>query len=325
MNIIILAVGRRNKIVQYFRKSLDGQGLVIATDANQYGPALYDADKYYIVPPITDPNYIERILEICKKEKVRGVLSLIDPELSLLAKNKEKFNDIGAIVIGSSYEMCETSFDKLKMFAWLKKHNYYCARSWQEKTQYYNDISKYGIKYPVIVKPSTGSASINVSKCYDQETIEFLTTHTEGLMIQEYLDGEEIGADVYIDMISGKAVSIFTKKKILMRAGETDKAVSFKNPELFRKIKKFVEEAGYRGPIDIDIFSLNGKFYINEVNPRFGGGYPHAYECGCDFMKMIINNLRGIENKEVIGEYQENVYMMKYNDIKIIQGLGGSL
>lgn len=31
-------------------------------------------------------------------------------------------------------------------------------------------------------------------------------------MIQEYLDGQEIGADVYIDMISGEVVSIFTKK-----------------------------------------------------------------------------------------------------------------
>ena len=133
-------------------------------------------------------------------------------------------------------------------------------------------------------------------------------------MIQEFLDGQEIGADVYIDVISGKVVSIFTKKKIKMRAGETDKAVSFKDPKLFALIEKFVSEAGYRGQIDIDIFNVEGEYYLSEVNPRFGGGYPHAYEAGCNHIKMIQNNLNGIINDECIGNYEENIYMMKYNE-----------
>ena len=75
-----------------------------------------------------------------------------------------------------------------------------------------------------------------------------------------------------------------------MRAGETDKAVSFQVPALFALIEKFVKEAGYRGQIDIDIFDIGGAYYISEVNPRFGGGYPHAYECGCNHMQLILNN-----------------------------------
>lgn len=100
-----------------------------------------------------------------------------------------------------------------------------------------------------------------------------------------------------------------------MRAGETDKAVSFRDSTLFNLIEKFVLEAGYRGQIDIDIFDVNGTYYISEVNPRFGGGYPHAYECGCDHMSMILNNLKGIANKKNIGAYDEGIYMMKYNDV----------
>ena len=136
-------------------------------------------------------------------------------------------------------------------------------------------------------------------------------------MIQEFLDGQEIGADVYIDMISGEVVSIFTKKKLKMRAGETDKAVSFKDDKLFALIERFVKEAGYRGQIDIDIFEVNGEYYISEVNPRFGGGYPHAYECGCDHVLLIKNNLEGITNKKKIGAYDEGIYMMKYNEVAI--------
>ena len=138
-------------------------------------------------------------------------------------------------------------------------------------------------------------------------------------MIQEYLDGQEIGADVYIDLISGEVVSVFTKKKIKMRAGETDKAVSFKDPVLFDLIEKFVNEAGFRGQIDIDIFEIGGEYYISEVNPRFGGGYPHAYEAGCDHMKMILKNLRGEINIRSIGLYEDNVVMMKYNEVKIMR------
>ena len=136
-------------------------------------------------------------------------------------------------------------------------------------------------------------------------------------MIQEFLDGQEIGADVYIDMISQDVVSIFTKKKLKMRAGETDKAVSFKDERLFALIEQFVKEAGYIGQIDIDIFDVNGEYYISEVNPRFGGGYPHAYESGVDHMQLIINNLAGKENGKVIGAYENGTYMMKYNEVMV--------
>lgn len=317
LNILILAAGTRNKIVQYFKRTFDGIGTVVATDASTLGPAIYDADKYYIVPPITEEGYIDNILDICKKEQISGVLSLIDPELSLLAANEEKFKAIGVTIIGSSYDLCEMALDKMQMYEWLKAHGYNCARSWMDKEEFYKAVDAGEVSYPVFVKPYRGSASISISKVYDKETVDLLFAHEDDLMIQEFLDGQEIGADVYIDLLSGEVVSIFTKKKIKMRAGETDKAVSFKDPELFALIEKFVNEAGYRGQIDIDIFEIDGQYYISEVNPRFGGGYPHAYESGCDHMKLILNNLNGIANQKNIGAYEDGIYMMKYNEVKI--------
>lgn len=319
MNFLILAAGTRNKIVQYFKKAFNGIGNVIATDATRLGPALYEAGKYYIVPPITCEGYIDVILDICKKEKIAGVLSLIDPELSLLAANAERFKSVGTTVIGSSYKLCEMSLDKMQMYEWLNSHGYKCAKSWKDKEEFYRAVESNEVNYPVFVKPYRGSASISISKVYDRETVDLLYAHEDDLMIQEFLNGQEIGADVYIDMISGEVVSIFTKKKIKMRAGETDKAVSFKDTALFDLIERFVSEAGYRGQIDIDLFEIEGNYYISEVNPRFGGGYPHAYESGCDHMKLILNNLNGIANKKNIGAYDEGIYMMKYNEVKIVK------
>lgn len=317
INILILSAGTRNKIVQYFKKTLGENGKVIATDMSTIAPAIYEADKYYIVPRITEPGYIDIILDICKKENISGVLSLIDPELSLLAENEEKFKNIVTTVIGSSYELCERALDKMQMFQWLRSHGYNCAKSYVDKNEFFANVKTGKANYPVFVKPVRGSASIAISKVFDNETVDLLFDHSDNLMIQEYLDGQEIGADCYIDLLSGELVSVFTKKKIVMRAGETDKSVSFKDEKLFELIKKFVNESGWRGQIDIDIFEINGEYHISEVNPRFGGGYPHAYECGADHMKLIVNNLNGIVNSDVIGNYKENVYMMKYNEIMI--------
>lgn len=317
MNILILSSGTRNKIVQYFEKALAGNGKVICTDMSSLAPSVYEADKFYTVPRMTAPGYIDVILDICKKEEIDGVLSLIDPELSLLAQNREKFAAIGTTVIGSSYELCEMSLDKYQMYQWLKAHGYHCAKSYMDKQAFYEDVAAGKITYPVFVKPARGSASIAISKVYDRETIDLLFSHSDGLMIQEFLEGQEIGADVYIDLITHRVVSIFTKKKILMRAGETDKAVSFRDEKLFRLIQQFAEEAGFLGQIDIDIFQVDGEYFISEVNPRFGGGYPHAYECGCDHMKLILNNLQGIANERRIGNYEEEVCMMKYNEVMV--------
>lgn len=174
------------------------------------------------------------------------------------------------------------------------------------------------VSFPVFVKPVKGSASLNINKVISKKQLDVLFNLYDGLMIQEFLDGTEYGADVYIDMISGKPVSVFIKEKLKMRAGETDKAVSVKDEMLFDLIVRFVKASKFRGVIDIDVFKSNGEYYISEVNPRFGGGYPHAYECGVNFPKMIINNLSGSVNAQDIGGYNDGIYMMKYNEVKII-------
>ena len=122
-------------------------------------------------------------------------------------------------------------------------------------------------------------------------------------MIQEFMNGKEFGVDVYIDMISDKPVAVFIKEKLLMRAGDTDKSVSVQDKELEAIVLKLVNKIKFKGIIDIDIFKVNNKYYISEINPRFGGGYPHAYECGVNIPNMIINNLEAVVNEDVNFNY----------------------
>lgn len=321
MNILILSCGTRDKVVQYFKKAFGDEGRVITTDCNPYAPALYEGDAHYVVPRMTAPGYIDVVFDICKKEQITGVLSLIDPELSLLAKHKDDFAALGVTVIGSSYELCERTLNKWEMYCWMVEHNYPCAKSYIDLDYFFADVDTGKVTYPVFVKPAKGSASMQISKAYDKEMVEFLFHHGEFMMIQEYMDGQELGVDCYIDMISKEVVSIFSKKKLVMRAGETDKAISFENKELFEKVEKFVTENGFTGQIDIDIFEKDGVYYFSEVNPRFGGGYPHAFVCGVDHMTLIKNNLCGKINEKKIGGYAIDKVMMKYNEIMLMDAV----
>lgn len=316
-NILILSAGTRDKVVQYFKKALAGKGQVIATDCSEYAPAIYEADDYELVPRITEPGYLDRILEICERRKITGVLSLIDPELSLLAANRERFLAIGTTPVVPDAGAVELCFNKYAMYEKLTELGFATGKCFLDRKAFFDAADAGEISYPVFVKPVCGSASISINKAMDRETVEFLCSREEDLMIQEFMDGQEYGADVYIDMISGEVVSIFVKKKLKMRAGETDKAVSVKDDALFELICDFVKKMDFRGIIDIDLFEIDGKWYLSEVNPRFGGGYPHAYACGVNVPELIVNNLEGRVNTPDIGTYEAGMVMMKYNEIMV--------
>lgn len=320
MNILILSAGRRTKVVEYFKNEFNRiGGKVIATDCDKLAPALYVADKYIIVPRIDCDGYVQRILQICRQENIGGIISLIDPELELIAKNKADFEGIGVKLFVSDYETARVCFDKYEMFKFLQENNIPCAKTYLSVEDFKLAKDRGEIDFPVFVKPCCGSASLGINIVNNEKHLQLLFELSDNLIIQEYLKGQEYGADCYIDTVSKELVSVFVKKKIRMRSGETDKAISFKDEKLFEFLKDFIPKLKANGTIDIDIFDVNGKWYISEVNPRFGGGYPHAYECGCNFPKYILNNMQGIVNEPDIGNYESNVIMMKHDTLTMMR------
>ena len=317
-NILILSCGTRNKIVAYFRQELAGKGKVIAADHSPLAPALYEADEAIIVPHIQDAHYLETLLTVCKEKNIQAIFSLIDPELNLLAKYKKDFLAIGTIPIVSDIEKVAMCFNKYSLYEFLTQAQIPTPKSYLDEHKFLQDMRKGQISFPVIVKPYDGSASMQIHKVHSSDEMEALMVHDDHLMIQEFMDGTEIGADVYVDMLSRKVVSIFTKEKIKMRAGETDKARSIKDEKLFDLIQFVVEKVGLTGMLDVDLFKVGDEYMVSEINPRFGGGYPHAFGCGVSFPKMILNNLEGKVNPPQIGAYEADVFMAKYNELKII-------
>lgn len=320
MNILVTSAGRRVKIVEYFKNALKIEaGKVVATDCDQNAPALYFADAYEIVPRIDDPNYINILVDICEKHHINAIISLIDPELELLAQHKNVFDEKDIQLILSPHESVAISFDKFKTFEYLNNEGITTVPTYDDLEVVINRLKQDELTYPLVVKPARGSASIGLYIVENETELREAFNKFDDQIVQPYYKDKEFGIDVYIDMISGDLVDLFIKEKIRMRAGETDKSISIHNDKIETLVKQFIEQSDFIGPIDIDCFEYEGEYYISEINPRFGGGYPHAYELGCDFMSYIVENLKSQENKAYVGyNYPSNKTMLKYDRIKII-------
>lgn len=316
-SILFCSVGRRTKLLQDFKKTLNGNYNLVATDNSNIAPALYVADKSYIVPKICDESYIDTILNICDKENVKAVMTLIDPEIEVLAKNEDKFAKKGIKLFVPEYETAHLCFDKYEMYKYLTNKKIKTVLTYRTFKDFTDGYNKGKISFPVFVKPVNGSGSVGARKIEKMEDLKFITENDDSLIIQEFMDGIDLDADVYIDIISNEVVNVFSKKKLSTKIGGANKTISFKDEKLFNTIKEIAKVFKFRGAIDIDFFYKNGEYYLSEVNPRFGGAYIHAYGSGVDFIKNIMNNIQGKKNKEEIGNYEEDMVMMMYDDVII--------
>ncbi len=318
INFLCLNAGRRATLLKNLKQSLGDGVKIVATDNWSVAPALFFADNYYITKKINENGYMEEIFNICEKEKINVIATLIDPEIALIAKHKEEFKKRGILPLVPSYNTAQLCFDKYKMYEYLKENNIPTPLTFNNPNDFYKAYENKEISFPVFIKPITGSGSVGAQKIETQQQLQkALNDNQHTYIIQEYMDCGDIDTDVYIDCISGEIVSIFSKKKIETRIGGASKTISFIDSELFDFILNLTKKFDFSGAIDVDLFYKNGKYYLNEINPRFGGAYLHAFGAGVDFFKYIKNNCLKIENKSNIGDYKKNILMLMYDEVVI--------
>jgi len=317
-NILFCSVGRRAKLLQDFRESMNGSGKLIATDMSPVAPALFFADETYLVPPISAPGYFEKVKEIVVKSEAKAITTLIDPEIELLAKHRTELVEMGVLPLCPADWTAHLCFDKYEMFKHLHDKGVRTVLTYNTLESFKEGLSKGEVAFPVFMKPISGSGSVGIGRCDTMEQVE--EKWNDGkftYIIQELMTGGDCDADVYVDCISHKPVAVFSKKKIESRIGGASKTISYKDPKLFAFVEEVCSVLELNGPCDMDFFIKDGEYYLSEINPRFGGAYLHAYGAGVDFIKLIMNNIDGKENQSIVGQYDEDVIMMMYDDVVI--------
>lgn len=317
-NILFCSVGRRAKLLMNVRQSLNGSGLIIATDNSPVAPALFYADKAYQVSRIDSNGYFDEILNICSSNNIRAITTLIDPEIAILANQQTKLSAAGVLPLCPDFKTACLCFDKYEMYKHLRQHGIRTVLTYNSIQSFKNGLLNGEISFPVFMKPVNGSGSVGISQVNNfQEMEERFNNGKFTYIIQELMTGGDCDADVYVDCISHKPVAIFAKKKIESRIGGASKTISFKDNKLFSFIEEVCSVLNLSGPCDMDFFIKDGEYYLSEINPRFGGAYLHAYGAGVDFVKLIVNNINDRQNQPNIGQYDEDVIMMMYDDVVI--------
>ena len=328
MNILFTCAGRRNYLINYFKEALDGKGKVYATDMQLTAPALVDADVALQVPAIYSADYIPSLLEIVKEHKIDAVISLNDLELPILSASKEAIEALGAKVIVSNEEAINIAFDKWVTVQFLEKNGLKTPKTYIDFFKAKEAIKKGELKFPLVVKPRWGSASIGIDFPEDLEELELAyqlqtirlkrTILAEAskedidhaILIQEKIPGAEYGMDVLNDL-NGNYIGTFVRQKLQMRSGETDKAISVID-ERFASIGQVIgENLKHIGNLDCDVFEYNGDLYVLELNPRFGGGYPFSHEAGNNTAAIYIEWLRGGSDVAQYSDYKEDIMFSK--------------
>jgi len=316
LNILVTSVGIRGYLIKYFKKVLRNKGKIFAADCNRYAPALYDADDHFILPKILEKNYIDELFRVCLINNIQAVFSLNDIELPILAQSKNKFINKGIKLIVSNPRVIDICYDKYTTYKFLKENKFPFPKTFISIDETLKEIKAKTLKFPLLIKPRKGSASLGIKKVFNKKDLQNKFKEEENLIIQEFLQGDEYGIDVFCNS-NLLPVSIFVKRKIKMRAGETDKAVTVYDIKMIEFIKKLIKTLGLYGPGDIDLFKRGNEYIIMEINPRFGGGYPMSHAVGAEFPEKMIKLINEEPLEPDFIRYSDDVVMMKQYEIVI--------
>lgn len=314
-NVLILSVGRRVGLVQIWQRTLRQMGLagrILATDVSTYSSALQIADQGFLVPPCSDPDFVEHIVELCRTHDVQLLIPRIDAELSLLATHREDFAKVGTVVAVSSPETVTIGCDKEATHRWLLEQGFPTVRQTTAEDLL---VGTNGWKFPLLIKPTAGNSSIGVEIVADRAQLE-RATQAGDFVVQTIAPGTEYTIDILASR-EGRCLCAVPRKRIEVRAGESSKGVTVRHAEIEDLAHRFCDALpGAFGPLNLQVFvdQSTGEVNVIEMNPRFGGGFPLSWEAGAVYPQWMIEELLGLPSSSSQESWRDGLVMLRWDD-----------
>lgn len=317
-NILITSAGQRVSLVRAFKKELGKRypgSKVFTTDMHpEISAACNVSDKYFKVKRVTDPTYIQNLLQLCTDNKIGMVIPTIDTELMVLSAHKNEFANKGISVIISGEKLVADCRDKRAIANFFTERNIPVPAL----------MDKNNPSFPLFIKPYDGSLSTDTFLIRSKEELTPYHYSNEKLMFMEYID-KEFNDEYTVDMYYGKdnmVKCIIPRKRIWVRGGEINKGLTCKNEIvgfLFNRLKH----------IDTAIGCLTLQLFLNrenrnitaiEINPRFGGGFPLSYLAGGNYPGWLIDEYFDNKTINYTDNWEDELLMLRYDDEVLVHG-----
>jgi carbamoyl-phosphate synthase large subunit len=274
-------------------------------------PGMSVADVSCTVPAASDACYLDEMLRVCVLHKVRLLFSLHDWEAPFIASNLQRFREVGTIPVVSKPEVIGLCLDKLQTRNYAIQNGIPHPFTVSDPDEASRAILVGSLKVPIIVKPRFGQGSLGIQTIWDEADLaichkmlmrsilsvdsnQILAAGRDSLIYQEHIEGEEYGLDVVNDL-KGEFVVCFVKRKLAMRAGETDAAETVCDRTLEELGRRIGSTLGHFGLLDVDVIVREGVPYLLDMNPRFGGHYPFSHMAGANIPAAIVAWAQGKE------------------------------
>lgn len=297
--VLLTSAGRRPYLVRWFKEAFELNGVVgrvILADSDAMAPARALADAFVEAPLAREPAYAEWLTKTIEHYGVDVALSVNDFEIS-------QWSRLGATptlaaLVRTTEAVQDHIEDKVRMAAVLQEHKVSVPRLERPSRALSYPDGSANADERIVVKGRFGSASRGL-RLTDRRRLASVmpgalaeVTDRDGraanpggdpdetLIVQDFIDGDEYGLDVVCDL-SGKYATVLARKKLAMRNGETDRAISVDAAPFEQLGQQLASALPHHGVFDVDVIvDSSGVIWVIDVNPRFGGGYPFSHTAG---------------------------------------------
>ena len=313
LRMLITSAGRRVELLQCFRAAASDLGVELTIFGCDLDPQLSAAcrlaNQAWAVPRADDPDYVDEVLAICRREGVSLLVPTIDPELVPLSEAEPRFAGIGVELAIGSASLVGMARDKLETARFLAAHDIPSPRTapLDRAAAVSQDWA-----FPLIVKPRHGSASRGVRAVADAAELHAIL-EAEPLIMQERLKGVEYTVNMFFDR-SGTLQCAVPHERLQVRAGEVEKGRTRRMPMLEEMAIRIAEALpGPRGAMCFQaMVDEEERAAVFEINARFGGGYPLAHRAGATMTRWLLEERLGLP-LTAGNNWRENVAMLRYD------------
>lgn len=283
---------------------------MVAVDMSSRSAAFHMADRRAIVPRCTSPDFVPAVLDVCRRDQISLIVPTIDPELPVYAEARPAFAEAGVTVAISSRDVIRIGSDKVATHTWLTANGFPTVQQ-----RMATDVCLDGdFPFPAIIKPRFGSSSIGVSVVRSHRELLAARPGAD-YIIQTIARGEEYTID-FLANRDGLALCAVPRKRLEVRGGEVSKGMTVKAPILERLASNLCAALpGAFGSLNVQVFwdQATDEMNIIEINPRFGGGFPLAWEAGGHFPKWIIEGILGLPSTADSKQWRGDLMMLRYD------------
>jgi carbamoyl-phosphate synthase large subunit len=270
---------------------------IVGSDIHHRSLGLADVDVPVMLPRGNAPDYIDAVLDVCKRLGVRAIFPGSEVELIALSKARSKITAAGVRLFVNTERVLEIGLDKAATGTFLSENGFEAPRA--KEISSLADLPEIPF-LPVVLKPSVGGGgSVNTFIAQTREELQlfgaFLLSVYPSFLAQEYVGTADAEYTVgVLTSYDGQLIhSIALRRTILATfnnrlwvpnksgnasLGKTlviSNGVSQGDVGTFRQVtepcERIAKAIGSRGPINIQCRLENGSVKVFEINPRFSG------------------------------------------------------